>query len=168
MPTETVTFVSYQTKDLNTRNGAKRLSEFQTAEHGVFQTWDPATANEVIKHLNRPVLVAYFESQNGKFTNRNISSVEPTGSAGASGSGAAAGESVSEQKPSAAPEPSQLTFPTDPRDERITRSFGINAALKALEISGGDVPAAETILKAAVGLATVAARFAWFGPEASE
>ena len=170
MPTETVTFVTHETHDRNTRNGLKRLTEFVTEQGVKFQTWDPATANEVLKYEGQEVRASYYETQNGKFTNRNISSVEPTGStgppagdpAGASApTGAAAGEPASEQKPSAAPGLQQLTFPTDPRDERITRSFGINAALKALEISGGDVPAAETILKAAVGLASVPARYAW-------
>jgi hypothetical protein len=47
------------------------------------------------------------------------------------------------------------------KDARITRSFGVNAALKALELAGGDRELAKNTLMTAVDLAYIPAFYAF-------
>lgn len=157
MPTETLEFVAHKTR---TFDSGKTVNKFQSSDGRWFDVWRAPVASVGISTLTKPVVVTYETKINGTFTNHDISEIAPVDSS--TGVKVGAGSDTPGEV-SSAPAPAARQVDWDAKDQRITRSFSVNAALKALEITGGDIPNAEIVLKAANELAQIPARYAWDG-----
>ncbi len=145
MPQSQVTFITHEKVEGASAKGPWTLNIFKTADGFSVSTFKAPVAQAALSTLNQPVVADYIEREPGKF---NLNGVEAVNGA------APAVAAPANLTP--APKPDTSTA------ERIARSHGYTAALKALELANGDAALAEDILKVAASLAYIPA-FYTFG-----
>lgn len=159
MPSAVLTFQEH----IQRQAGKGVVHKFRTADGTYYDTWNADLATQVRQHLTQPVEIEYQE-QPGKsgfvnYTIQRIAGADSSATVKGTGDASAASE------PSVSPAPGPRQTDWEAKDQRITRSFAVNASLKALEIAGGDKNAAEQLLKDAIELAYLPSVYAWSGPQ---
>lgn len=77
MPTVKTNLVSYNIRDVNTRYGEKKVTEFVGIDGTKYSTWKAELASQVKTMLNQPVIVDYTVQKRGDFENFYIDGVYP-------------------------------------------------------------------------------------------